>query len=108
VAAGIIDHIYLTCVKAGLERCEWYVQLEDGGFPFARIQLGNLDQRTLVGLGLSLKKCDVGQEADARLVCAPGRIRDRRPGWIVNLVVEKQMLRGRENMLMFGMISEPS
>lgn len=37
VAAGVVDHIYLTGIKTGFERRERHVQLENGGLALARV-----------------------------------------------------------------------
>ena len=104
VTAGVVDHIDLAGIKARLERGQRHIQLEDGGLSLARIQIGQLDQRTLVGFGLPLKERDVGQEPDAGFVPSLAQlprirgIRRSRPRRIVDFIIKKQVLRRRENM----------
>src|SRR3984957_5143869 len=105
VSAHIIDYVDLAGIEPGLERTERHVQLEYSRLSFSRVHVVQLQQGTLVGFGFTLKKRDVAQQPDAGLGVftarrprALRRIRPTRTRRIVHLIVEKQMLRGGENV----------
>src|SRR5579863_5736363 len=65
---GVVHHVDLAGVKAGLKLSQRDIQLEYDGTSIPRIQLFYFLQRTLISLHLPLEKGDVGQRPDARIV----------------------------------------
>src|ERR1039458_3136328 len=98
-AGGIIDDIHLACVKPGLQRAERQGELEDPGLAVASIQFGQLDDGGFEYLGFAAEERDVRQQVNAGFdlsyLWRGGRIR---PPWVINFVVEPQVLRGREDV----------
>ena len=68
LSRSIVNHIDLAGIEAGLELGEGHVELEYRRLAVGRIQLLAFDQRGFVGLGLSAKEGDVGQQPNGGTV----------------------------------------
>ena len=65
---GVIHHIHLAGIEARFELGQRHIQLENGCASISRVQLIHFLQRTLIRLHLPLKKGDVSQKPDPRIV----------------------------------------